>query len=102
MQTLNGSIMMWVNLVLTDGNVLTMNPSQSHAEAVAIRKDRIVKVGANSEVSRWIGKNTKIISFPNRKKPIFKNKLFIRLFVLWYNFIRPHQTLKRPPTTPIT
>ena len=44
--------MTWVNLVLTDGNVLTMNPSQSHAEAVAIRKDRIVRVGANSEVSR--------------------------------------------------
>jgi len=37
-----------------------------------------------------------------RKKPIFKIKLFIRLFVLWYNFIRPHQTLKRPPATPIT
>jgi len=37
-----------------------------------------------------------------RKRPIFKIKLFIRLFTLWYNFIRPHQTLKRPPATPIT
>jgi predicted amidohydrolase YtcJ len=44
-----------------DGNILTMNPSQSYAEAVAIRKDRIVKVGPNNEVSGWIGKNTKII-----------------------------------------
>ncbi len=41
-------------------------------------------------------------NFPVRKRPIFKIKLFIRLFVLWYNFIRPHQTLKRPPATPIT
>jgi len=35
-------------------------------------------------------------NFPAREKPIFKIKLFIRLFALWYNFIRPHQTLKRP------
>jgi len=42
------------------------------------------------------------IMFPNRKKTIFKNRLFMRLFVLWYNFIRPQQTLKRPPAAPIT
>ncbi|MEM4310972.1 MAG: hypothetical protein QXX95_01090 [Nitrososphaerales archaeon] len=41
-------------------------------------------------------------NFPVRKKPIFKIKLFIRFFVLWYNFIRPHQTLKRPPAIPTT
>jgi len=41
-------------------------------------------------------------NFPVRKKPIFKIKLFIRLFALWYNFIRLHQTLKRPTATPIT
>jgi len=41
-------------------------------------------------------------NFPVRKRPIFKIKLFTRLFVLRYNFIRPHQTLKRPPATPIT
>ncbi|MEM2403711.1 MAG: DDE-type integrase/transposase/recombinase [Candidatus Methanomethylicia archaeon] len=41
-------------------------------------------------------------NFPIRKKSIFKIKLFIRLFVLWYNFIRPHQTLGRPPAIPIT
>jgi polyphosphate kinase len=37
-----------------------------------------------------------------RKKLIFKIKIFIRLLALWYIFIRPHQTLKRPPATPIT
>jgi hypothetical protein len=41
-------------------------------------------------------------NFPAREKPISKIKLFIRLFALWCNFIRPHQTLKRPPATPIT
>jgi predicted amidohydrolase YtcJ len=53
---------MWADLVLMGGNVLTMNPSQSCAEAIAIKDDRIVKVGTNEATNRWIGKNTKVIS----------------------------------------
>lgn len=53
---------MRADLVLMDGRVLTMNASQSHAEAIAIKKDRIVKVGTNREITRWIGENTKVIS----------------------------------------
>jgi transposase-like protein len=41
-------------------------------------------------------------NFPAKKKPIFKIKLFIRLFVLWYNFKDPTKPQKRPPATPIT
>ena len=52
---------MEADLALIDCNVLTMNPSQPHAEAIAIKEDKIVKVGTNKEISRWIGKNTKII-----------------------------------------
>ena len=44
------------------GKVLTMNPSQSFAEAIAIKNDRIVRVGTNKAISKWIGKNTKVIS----------------------------------------
>jgi predicted amidohydrolase YtcJ len=54
--------MMWADLVLEGGNILTMNPSQSVAEAIAIKDDRIVKVGTNKAISRWIGKKTKVIS----------------------------------------
>jgi predicted amidohydrolase YtcJ len=57
---------MWADLVLTDGNVLTMNSFKSHAKAIAIRKDRIVKVGTNREISRWIGKKTKKITLKGR------------------------------------
>ncbi len=57
---------MGADLVLIDGNVLTMNPSQPHAEAIAIKKDRILKVGTNEEISRWIGKNTKVIQLKRR------------------------------------
>jgi predicted amidohydrolase YtcJ len=53
---------MWADLVLTDGNVLTMNPSQPCAEAIAMKKDRIVKVGANEEIAQCVGKNTEVIS----------------------------------------
>src|SRR3990170_2009753 len=57
---------MLTDLVLKDGNVITMNPSQPHAEAIAIKNDRIVKVGTNDEVALCIGKNTKIISLMGR------------------------------------
>ena len=53
---------MWADLALMGGKVLTMNPSQPFAEAIAIKNDRIVKVGTNEAVSRWIRKNTKVIS----------------------------------------
>ena len=52
---------MWTDLVLRDGNILTMNPAQSHAKAIAIRKDRIVKVGTNEEIAQCVGKNTEVI-----------------------------------------
>ncbi|MCJ7614070.1 amidohydrolase, partial [Candidatus Bathyarchaeota archaeon] len=53
---------MFADLVLVDGNVLTMDSSQPSAEAVAIKKDRIIKVGTNEEINSWIGKATKVIN----------------------------------------
>ena len=38
-----------------------MNPLQPSAEAVAVKGDRIVKVGTTEEISHLIGKDTKII-----------------------------------------
>ncbi len=49
------------DLVLINGNVLTMNQFQPQAEAIAVKDGRIVNVGSNEEISRWIGKNTKVI-----------------------------------------
>jgi len=62
--------------------------------------------GERNRIERWFrtmkARTRRFFNnFSVRKKPIFKIKLFIRLFALWYNFIRPHQTLKRPPA-PIT
>jgi predicted amidohydrolase YtcJ len=54
------------DLVLVDGNVLTMCSSQPSAEAVAVKKDRIVKVGTNEEINSWIGDDTKVIDLQGR------------------------------------
>jgi predicted amidohydrolase YtcJ len=54
-------VTMSTDLALIGGKILTMNPSQPYAEAIAIRKDRIVKVGASEEITQLIGKSTKVI-----------------------------------------
>jgi predicted amidohydrolase YtcJ len=57
---------MSADLALTGGKVLTMNKSQPFAEAVAIKDDRIVKVGTNEEIKPWIGKSTKVIGLEGK------------------------------------
>ena len=50
------------DLALINANVRTMNPSQPVAEAVAISKNKIAKVGTNQEINQLIGKDTRVIS----------------------------------------
>jgi predicted amidohydrolase YtcJ len=57
---------MWADLVLMGGNVLTMCSSQPSAEAVAVKKDRIVQAGTNEEIRRWIGDDTKVIDLQGK------------------------------------
>lgn len=47
--------------MLLEGKVLTMNPHQPCAEAVAVKGNRITSVGTNKTVSLQIGKETKVI-----------------------------------------
>lgn len=49
------------DLVLTGGNVLTMNLFQPRVEAIAVKCDKIVKIGTNREINQLVGKTTKII-----------------------------------------
>ncbi len=56
---------MEADLVIFGGHVLTMNPSQPHAEAVAIREGIIVKVSTKEDISRTIGKKTKVVALKN-------------------------------------
>jgi hypothetical protein len=49
------------DLVFKNGNIYTVNDARPKAEAVAIKGDRIVFVGSNREVEKYIGKNTRTI-----------------------------------------
>ena len=57
---------MKADLVLKNGEVLTMNRSRPQAQAIAIVKDKIVKVGTNKEVSPWTGSKTRIINLKGK------------------------------------
>jgi len=57
---------MRADMVLTNGEIVTMNPSQPHAEAVAIKDGKIVQVGTNDEVNKWIGKATEVIDLKGK------------------------------------
>jgi predicted amidohydrolase YtcJ len=43
-----------------------MNPLQPRAEAIAVTKDRIVKVGGNSETTKLVCENTKILDLKGK------------------------------------
>lgn len=62
----SGDPRMFADLVLTDGNILTMNSVQPSAEAIAIKNDRIMKVGTNTEMSSLIGEATKVINLQGK------------------------------------
>src|SRR6266404_9025472 len=49
-----------------NGNVYTVNEKQPHAEAVAIKTDRVAFVGSNTEAEKFRGENTRIIDLHGR------------------------------------
>jgi predicted amidohydrolase YtcJ len=57
---------MIADLVLVNANVLTMNATNPHAEAVAVIKDRILKVGKNTEINLLIGKDTMVLNLQGK------------------------------------
>lgn len=49
------------DLVILNGHVLTMNPNQPHAQAIAVSDGRILLVGSNDEIKALAAKNTRRI-----------------------------------------
>ena len=49
------------DLILLNGNIYTVNQKMPHAEAVAVKGDRIVFVGTNAAVKSYQGPNTRVI-----------------------------------------
>jgi predicted amidohydrolase YtcJ len=54
------------DLILLKGNVLTVDTHFSRAEAIAVKDDRILKVGTNREVAPLAGKGTKTIDLQGK------------------------------------
>jgi len=49
------------DLIFINGNVYTVNDKQPHAEAVAVKTDRIVFVGSNADAKKYQGANTHVV-----------------------------------------
>src|SRR5205085_10062918 len=54
------------DLIFINGNVYTVNDKQPHAEAIAVKADRIVFVGSNAAVKKYQGANTRVIDLHGR------------------------------------
>ncbi len=54
------------DLVLKNGNIYTVDERKPKAEAVAVKGDRIVFVGSNRDVQKYVGKNTRVIDLKGR------------------------------------
>ena len=54
------------DIVFKNGNIYTVNDARPKAEAVAIRKDRIIFVGTNRAVERHVGRNTRVIDLKGK------------------------------------
>jgi predicted amidohydrolase YtcJ len=54
------------DLIIANGNIHTMDRNQPIAEAIAIHGDRIIAVGANDEIKRLAGANSKVIDAKGR------------------------------------
>jgi predicted amidohydrolase YtcJ len=51
----------FADLVIAHGHVWTVDREHPHAEAVAIRGSRIVAVGSDADIAKWIGPATRTI-----------------------------------------
>jgi predicted amidohydrolase YtcJ len=54
------------DLAIINTQVRTMNPNKPIAQSVAIRGNKIVKVGTNQEINQLIGEDTRVISLDGK------------------------------------
>jgi predicted amidohydrolase YtcJ len=54
------------DLILTDGNIITINAKLPRAEAIAVKHGRILAVGSCTDVDRFHGSRTEVIDLKGR------------------------------------
>ncbi len=57
---------MSATLAIVNANVKTMNMTQPAAEAVAVKDNKILKVGSNQQIQELIGENTQVLDLEGR------------------------------------
>ena len=57
---------MVADLVLVNGNVITVDPTDRICEAVAVKAGKIVSVGSNDAIEKLIGEQTRVIDLKGR------------------------------------
>jgi len=58
--------MLNAELAVLNANVVTLDPKQPRAEALAIQNGKIIAVSSNEEIRKYIGKKTKVIDAKKR------------------------------------
>ena len=58
--------MIKASLAILNANIITLNPKNPQAEAVAILNRKIIAVGSNKEISKYTNKKTKIVDTRGR------------------------------------
>jgi predicted amidohydrolase YtcJ len=54
------------DVLFLNGNVYTVNERQPHAEAIAVKGERIIFVGSNADANRFKGKGTRVLDLHGR------------------------------------
>jgi predicted amidohydrolase YtcJ len=55
-----------IDLIVVNGNIYTVNEKQPHAEAIAVKDDRIVFVGSNEDARKFRGDKTRIVDLADK------------------------------------
>ncbi len=54
------------DMILNNGKIITLNPRDETAEAVAIAGDKIIRVGSNAEIAKSVRNRTRVIDLKGR------------------------------------
>jgi len=57
--------MLEATIIILNANVVTLNPKQPHAQAVAVYDNKIVAVGSDEQIRKYAGKTTRTIDAKN-------------------------------------
>jgi hypothetical protein len=58
--------MAYADLILVNGNIVTFNPTQLHAQAVAIKHGRLMAIGTTKQIRAYDGEETRTIDMERK------------------------------------